>query len=520
MYLSAVPGAPRAPGATPCAIVRPVSDSDAPATNPTKPRAPTTDADPPRAPARLPPSVTHFGLSCVSLCVVLAVMYLLRVKAFPFPVPNPVMALCAAVAVPVVLLDVLVLKVHLRETTGLDWEKPFEPAYARLATKLLGLVATLAPFALAYWVFPEYNGTFYKPFYELLYHSWPGLVLATIVYFMVVDSHMREPEDAYYRLGRVVLFRNDGPEKSGKKGEIANLYRGWLVKAYFFPLMFVWLNNSTHNVVNYDLSNASWDNLRAYDFLYQFIFFVDLVFSTVGYALCFRPIDTHIRTAEPTMLGWVVALFCYEPFFSGLMEKQYAHYGGNNFDGWLDPSQYPKVFEGRWLGWLGGMIGPTRWHDAVLTFRWVWVGVVVALILVYVLATITFGVRFSNLTHRGILTNGPFRYTKHPAYVSKNLSWWMTAVPFVITDDLAHTVKRCLLLGVVNFMYFMRAKTEERHLSRDPVYVEYALWMNEHGWLRFLGRIPIAGAIFRYQPPAQAVPITGEPYRYEIRAAE
>ncbi len=422
---------------------------------------------PPRVstdPARPPASVTHFGLSDIALLVVLGVMYALRMKAIP--VKNPVMVLCAAVAIPVVLLDVLVLKVHLRETTGMDWDKAFVVDFARVGTKLLGLVVTLAPFAVAYWAFPEYNGAFYNAFYELFQRSWPGLILATFLYFAIVDSHMREPEDAYFRLGRLALFKWDGQGRA----EIANHYRGWLVKAYFFPLMFVWLNNSTHNVVNYDLSTASWSNLRAYFFLYDFIFFIDLVFTTVGYALCFRPLDTHIRTAEPTMLGWAVALFCYEPFYSGLMERQYTKYGGNSFEGWLAP--YP-------------------------TFRWVWAGLILALITIYVLATITFGVRFSNLTHRGILTNGPYRYTKHPAYVSKNMSWWMASVPFVISDDFPHALKRCLLLCVMNFMYFMRAKTEERHLSRDPTYVAYATWMNDHGALRFLKRIPI----FKYNPP-------------------
>ena len=385
------------------------------------------------------------------------------------------MLLCAAVAVPVVLLDVLFLKVHLRKTTGLDWDKPFVPAWDRVATKLVGFVATLAPFALAYWTFPEYNGAFYDPFYDLFRRSWPGLVLATVLYVTIVDSHMVEPEDSYYRLGRIVLGKQVDLT-ADRRWEIANHYRGWLVKAYFFPLMYVWLNNSTHNVINYDLTTASWANTRAYAFLYDFIFFIDLVFTTVGYALCFRPLDTHIRTAEPTMLGWAVALFCYEPFFSGLMEKQYARYGGNSFDSWL--SAYP-------------------------TFRWVWAGAILLLITIYVLATITFGVRFSNLTHRGILTNGPYRYTKHPAYVSKNLSWWMASVPFVVSDDFPHALRRCLLLGVVNFMYFMRAKTEERHLSRDPTYVEYANWMNDNGWLRFLGKVPL----FRYKAPAPPIAV-------------
>jgi protein-S-isoprenylcysteine O-methyltransferase Ste14 len=368
-----------------------------------------------------------------------------------------------------VLLDVLVLKVHRRESTGIDWDRDFKPNIPRVLTKLLGFVVTLAPFALAYWAFPEYNGAFYDPFYELFRRFWPGLVVGSIFYFTLVDGHMREPNDTYWQLGRVFV----GKSGDARGPEIANHYRGWLVKAFFFPLMFVWLNNSTHNVVNFDLSHASWSNLKAYDFLYDFIFFIDLLFTTVGYALCFRPLDTHIRTAEPTMLGWAVALFCYEPFFSGLFEPKYVKYGGPGFGNWLS-------------------------HDEGM--RWVWAIAILALITIYVLATLAFGVRFSNLTHRGILTNGPYRYTKHPAYVSKNLSWWLASVPFISQGDPIITIRHCVLLGVVNFMYFMRAKTEERHLSRDPTYVEYALWMNEHGVLRFLNRIPI----FKYKPPPKA----------------
>jgi len=247
--------------------------------------------------------------------------------------------------------------------------------------------------------------------------------------------------------------------------------------------MFVWLTGSTRNVLAFDLSTASWSNLRLYDFLYDFIFFVDLLFTTVGYAMSFRPLDTHIRTAEPTMLGWAVALFCYQPFY-GLVERQYVNYDGNSFGSWLAP--YP-------------------------TLRSIWAVGVVLLISVYTLATVAFGVRFSNLTHRGILTNGPYRFTKHPAYISKNLSWWLVSVPFLVNNhDFGGAVKRCAALVFINFIYFMRARTEERHLSRDPTYVAYATWMNEHGLLRFLNRIPG----IRYTPPAKLflpdVPVPAE----------
>jgi protein-S-isoprenylcysteine O-methyltransferase Ste14 len=414
----------------------------------------------------LPKSVTHFGLNSIALAIVLATMYGLRTHILK--VKDPMMALCAAVAIPVITFDVLVLKVHKRSTTGIDWDRDFKPAWGRVGTKLLGFVATLAPFGLAYWVFPEYNGAFYDPFYHLLRNFGPGLIAASILYFTVVDGHMKQPYDAYWQLGRVLVGHRE--DASGK--EIANHYKGWLVKAFFFPLMFVWLNNSTNNVVHFDLSNASWNNLRLYDFLYDFIFFIDLLFTTVGYAACFKPLDTHIRTAEPSFLGWGVALFCYEPFFSGLFEKQYVRYGGPyGFGGWPFLVAHP-------------------------TMRWVWAFGIIGLITIYVLATVAFGIRFSNLTHRGILTNGPYRYTKHPAYVSKNISWWMASIPFVVMENWQLTIKHCIALGIINFMYFMRAKTEEWNLSRDPTYVQYALWMNEHGALRLLNRI----SIFGYKP--------------------
>ena len=46
----------------------------------------------------------------------------------------------------------------------------------------------------------------------------------------------------------------------------------------------------------------------------------------------------------------------------------------------------------------------------------------------------TIGPRFSNLTHRGILTHGPYAWSKHPAYLSKNLFWWLSSLPFLATN--------------------------------------------------------------------------------------
>jgi protein-S-isoprenylcysteine O-methyltransferase Ste14 len=404
----------------------------------------------------------------IALGALLATLYVLR--GHRLSSMDDMLILLAAVAVPVIIIDVLVLRVYRNESTGLEWNKSQPPDLARVATKLLGLSFTLSLIALAYWSFPEYHGSFYDPLWSLLRRFWLSAVIIAVTYMWFVDGLMREPRDAYWRLGRLVLGRFS--DLRGQGPEIANHFRGWLVKAYFFPLMFVWLHNSVHELIHFDLTGATWSNLRTYDFLYTLVFGVDLLFTTAGYALSLKLIDTHIRTAEPTMYGWVVALFCYQPFFS-LMDKQYVAYGGGpGFGSWL-------------AGWP--------------TIRVVWAVAILVLLWIYTLATVAFGVRFSNLTHRGILTGGPYRYSKHPAYITKNLSWWLISIPFLHAPPV-EAIRHSILLGCINMIYFLRARTEERHLSRDPDYVAYALWMNEHGLLRFLGRrIPA----LRYKPPPQ-----------------
>ena len=117
--------------------------------------------------------------------------------------------------------------------------------------------------------------------------------------------------------------------------------------------------------------------------------------------------------------------------------------------------------------------------------------ILVFLTAVYAWATVAFGIRFSNLTHRGILTHGPYAWTKHPAYVSKNLFWWLSTLPFLATTgNPVDMIRNTVVLGIVTGVYYWRAKTEERHLSSDPAYREYAEWIGQNGPLpRLLHRL-------------------------------
>jgi protein-S-isoprenylcysteine O-methyltransferase Ste14 len=410
-----------------------------------------------------PASATDFRLNAVALGSLLGAAALLRGR--PVDADTRMLVLMAAVAIPLAIADFAVLKVHRRASTGLDWTVPYRLDVPRVLTKLLGLGTTVGVIALAFWVFPEYRGRFFDPFFRALATVALPLSAFAVVYVAAVDGRMRAPRDAYWQLGRWVL----GHRGDARREDLADHARAWLVKGFFLPLMITYLHGSATRILDFDLAGATWANLRLYDFLYDGAFLVDLAFCTVGYVFSLRAADTQVRSAERTMTGWIVALVCYQPFFS-VFDAHYLAYGGPGFGRAL--AEWPTV-------------------------RALWAGLIVALVVVYVLATVSFGLRFSNLTNRGVVTGGPYRFTKHPAYLSKNLSWWLSSLPFAVAGG-GEAVRHVLMLLALNAIYFLRARAEERHLSEDPRYVAYALWMNDHGLLRGLGRwFPS----LRYRPP-------------------
>ena len=69
---------------------------------------------------------------------------------------------------------------------------------------------------------------------------------------------------------------------------------------------------------------------------------------------------------------------------------------------------------------------------------------------------------------RGIVTKGAYAIVRHPAYICKNLFWWIVLIPAIPNTPLA-------IFGMVfwTVMYYFRAITEERHLMCDPDYQVY-----------------------------------------------
>ena len=416
-------------------------------------------------------SATHGGVAALGAGAFLSATACLALfHPFGGDTVKSALLVMASTAGAISLADIVWQKVHRRPSTGLDFGQDF-PSWPRALQKFFGLVVTLGLMGFLYWLFPEYRGNFYDRYFRLLRLLLPFWLVAAVPYFFLIDRKMLDPYDGYWHMAKLAFFQ----WKSVDGRIVRQHLLGWLVKAYFLPLMFVAMCAGIDNVTSWKFSRLG-DFKALFDIIFSGLYFIDVGLVSMGYLLSLRITDTHFRSAEPSAIGWLVALVCYQPFWS-LFGGVYLNYGTGY----------------RWDLWL--------WGSPFLYT--VWGSVILMLTGLYVWASVIFGARFSNLSHRGIITNGPYRWTKHPAYLAKNLSWWMISVPFVTQGTVSVILNHCLLLVALNFIYVMRAKTEERHLSRDPVYVQYALWIDRHGMFRFIRRLPLLRPLAYRQPTVQ-----------------
>jgi protein-S-isoprenylcysteine O-methyltransferase Ste14 len=374
----------------------------------------------------------------------------------------PTLVVLAATAAAMIAVDFLLYRVH--RNAGRDMSRGPQRGFdaLRVARKLVGFWLTIGIIAALYALIPEYQKPFYAPFKEAALLLLPALLVISPFYIAHVDRRQNDPVDAYAELAMLL-----GGTRPADWRALRTHVLGWLVKAFFIPLMFGFVHNGLAAFWAGG-QTATLDFRHVYERLYNLLFLLDVLLATVAYALTLRILDNHVRSVEPTVGGWIICVICYQPLSE--IQAPYIQYE-------LDKLHWGDVFAPYPLLYV-------LWGSAIL-----------ALIGIYVWATACFGLRFSNLTHRGIITHGPYRWVKHPAYLAKNLTWWMISLPFVAGAGGMVAVQSCLMLGAANLIYYLRARTEERHLAADPVYRAYQDYIAAHGlFARLSGTVRKAAA--------------------------
>lgn len=349
-------------------------------------------------------------------------------------------------------------KVHRRPSTGIDWSRRrvLSETLDISITKIAGLWATWVAIACFYCICRWYWDGQYVFAMQMLGAAAVPLFVLSVPYVLWLDGVMVEPRDSSWHFGAMVTAAGKWDAEEVKKH-----WRAWAIKGFFGAFMISILPGGFGNVVEADFAAMARDPVDLGSTLIEALFLIDVQIGTVGYLFTFRPLDAHIRSGNPLLAGWVAALICYPPFVWGTMGR-------------ADVLGY-EVNTGGWAYWMEG-------HPGLL---WCWAALMVALTAIYAWATFAFGLRFSNLTYRGVLTNGPYRFTRHPAYLSKNLFWWASVLPFLVTSgSLTDAIRNTVLLAVVSGIYYWRARTEEAHLlAEDAKYREYHAWMARNAFI-------------------------------------
>ena len=376
--------------------------------------------------------------------------------------PYAALAAMLFTALPMAAWSVLIDKVHLRSSTGIDWQirRPLAEIMPVSVVKLCGLWATWALLAGFYGLARWYWSGSYLFAMEVLTFAILPLVMLSIPYVIWLDRYLVEPRDGCFHFGAFVLGGGVIGRDQWDGAAIARHWRTWAIKGFFGAFMISILPPGFAQVVTADPARMLANPVEFSGVLVALLFVIDVQIGTVGYLLTLRPLDSHIRSGNPFLAGWLAALLCYPPFVWGI----------------IGPDQQILSYEAGAPGWAHWFAG----NEALL---WLWGGVLVFLTGVYAWATVVFGIRFSNLTYRGVLTHGPYRFTRHPAYLSKNLFWWASVLPFLVTTgSIVEAIRNAVFLLIVNAIYFWRARTEEVHLlAEDPKYHAYYAWMEHHG---------------------------------------
>lgn len=220
------------------------------------------------------------------------------------------------------------------------------------------------------------------------------------------------------------------------------------VKFFFIPLMYLgvlfygkmtllYLLNFDVNLVE-DKSFIEIFNFVVYPFIVLLAMFLALFVYLVGYIYESKKYKTSIVSVETSMFGWVVTITCYVPFYPLLAYV------------------FPNASQDF-----------AFYKSQEITFI---VRLVLSVILVIKTITIfNLGLKSSNLTYRGVVTTGIYKWVRHPHYACKLLLWWIGLVPSAYLHP--------WLVGPMIFwsvIYYLRAVTEEQHLIRnDKSYLDY-----------------------------------------------
>jgi len=367
----------------------------------------------------------------------------------------------------IVICEIYFLQVHKRPSTGLQTRGPLDKD--RIFVKRIGFFTSIALMAFLYAIIPEYHKEVYYFAYLVFAILFLPICLCGWIYIEEIDRRMKAPYDKLWNFGNLILGRWDKIDKTLVTEHLKSL----LLRSYYIPIMICLLFIQTENfadgidsfISEYTSGISHVGSIFKFVLtVYFFLATIDVLFASIGYLIVFKALDSDIRSMDSTFFGWFICIICYPPFWDAVL---IASFFSNFYDN---------------LTWY-------EWFDSHELLIYIWGTLTVLAMCFEAITTLTFGIRFSNIAFRGLITGGPFRYTKHPQYISKMFNRFFYYVPFLSLFGIVGALQTLVMFMGLCFIYFLRARTEENHLAQYPEYIEYAKYIEKNGIFRFAGKI-------------------------------
>lgn len=406
-----------------------------------------------------PKSIAHWSDPFTTAIVAFAIYYCYRLSA-----------LSDTELTVVIVIGLTVFQCGL-EVLRAPWRKLPRPdvsvrdALRSASVKWLGTMAGLSLVMLAWWLFQEYRLKTYVPLMASL--EWGVPIMAAMVFIVGFYTEWRLGIAKHHGedLGLVVL----GRWKEVKWEDVRKDLFSWLIKGYFFainycelPKMFVALRGKEEGFFL-----LTWPQMLPVIVSIIYTFIIAAILP--GYLFSSRLFGTHVRNIDQTWFGYVVTFGCYSPFVQGVFSRWFNFHQQGVSPAWNTP----------WVQTLGG-------YEVLL---YICGGLIIFFEVFHYWGEAIFGIRSSNLSNRGIITNGPYVFTKHPVYAAKCFSWFLMWMPFIAGQDVFEDLRLTLCFVGVCIIFIMRGWAEEKMLSTDPAFVSYALWVDRHGVFSFAGKL-------------------------------
>lgn len=335
-------------------------------------------------------------------------------------------------------LDILInlIIVFSFATTFLKFSKKNKKNKKNISTKLIKKsflefnIFMMVSALYSYFMAVFFNQAIFYYYYELVSF---GFLFFNIIYFYLINIGYKDcSEILFYDFNNIKILMLKS-----------------LVKIFFIPFIYGSVYICLNNILL--ISDFSWLKLDYYFYLIGLTF--DVYVALFGYIFTTQLLNNRILSVDDSVRGWLICLICYPPFLFiyQILLRQVDSY--------------------TWSNWAKG-----QW------FYYPWLILIVFFWILYWLSHAHFGFKFSNLTWRGLVDNGLYKYFKHPAYLSKNIYWWLYTVPFYGVYFFDFFINICVLI-IISLIYYFRAKTEEMHLMRFKEYREYSSWVDENGCL-------------------------------------